>query len=96
MKSFYLCAALSVFYLVPTVYGKDCFLVKENTNVLKKEGQCEIAYAPHSTFKIALSLMGFDSGILESPTSPSFPFKPEYAPGINVCKGDHNAKTWMR
>lgn len=96
MKYFHLCIALSVFYLVPTVYGKECFLVKENTNVLKKEGQCEIAYAPQSTFKIALSLMGFDSGILESPTSPSFPFKSEYAAGINVCKGDHNPKTWMR
>lgn len=96
MKYFILFIALNVFSLIPTVYGKECFLVKDNSSVLKKEGQCEIAYAPHSTFKIALSLMGFDSGIFESPTSPSFPFKSEYSAGINVCKGDHNAKTWMR
>lgn len=96
MNHFLLCTALIVFYLIPTAYGKDCFLVKEKTKVLKNEGRCELAYAPHSTFKIALSLMGFDSGILVSPTEPSFPFKAEYSAGINVCKGDHDAKTWMR
>lgn len=76
--------------------ASDCFIVKEKNTTLKSEGQCQTAYAPNSTFKIALSLMGFDAGILKSETNPSFPFKKEYAPNINVCKGDHNSKEWMR
>lgn len=87
---------LALLCLVTSVHANDCFIVKEDTKVLKSEGQCELAYTPQSTFKIALSLMGFDAGILANETSPSFPFKPEYSHGINVCKGDHNAKTWMR
>lgn len=79
-----------------TVQAGSCFLIKEKAKVLKSEGNCQLAYPPQSTFKIALSLMGFDTGILNSATVPSFPFKAEYSPGISVCKGDHNAKTWMR
>lgn len=96
MRYKFLYAALCFIYLAPSVYGKDCFLVKEKEKVIKAEGECSLAYAPQSTFKIALSLMGFDSGILQSPKTPSFPFKKEYLPGINVCKGDHNPQTWMR
>jgi len=73
-----------------------CFIVKEKDKILKSEGNCQIAYAPNSTFKIALSLMGFDAGILKSELDPSFPYKSEFSTPINVCKGDHNAKTWMR
>lgn len=93
IKFIILCSALSLSF---SSQAKDCFLLKENGKVLKKEGECQTAFAPHSSFKIALSLMGFDSGILKSETTPSFPFLPEYSAGINVCKGDHNPKTWMR
>ena len=43
-----------------------CFIAKENDKILKIEGDCSKRYAPESTFKIPLSLMGFDSGILKS------------------------------
>jgi len=76
--------------------AEECFIVKEKNKTLKSEGSCQEAYAPNSTFKIALSLMGFDSGILVSESVPSFPYRSEYSAPINVCKGDHNAKTWMR
>lgn len=96
MKSLIVSIAFSIFWLGAPVHAKDCFLVKEKAKVIRNEGQCQSAYAPHSTFKIPLSLMGFDSGILLNETTPSFPFKAEYSSNINVCKGDHNAKTWMR
>jgi beta-lactamase class D len=96
MKKIIISLALFIFLFDITVQAKDCFLVKEQTKVIKNEGNCQSSYTPQSTFKIALSLMGFDSGILESATAPTLPFKAEYSPGINVCKGDHNAKTWMR
>jgi beta-lactamase class D OXA-29 len=96
MKSLFVTTAILILCFGKSVSAKDCFLVQEKEKILRSEGQCQTAYAPQSTFKIALSLMGFDSGILLDETKPSFPFKAEYSAGINVCKGDHNAKTWMR
>lgn len=46
--------------------------------VLVQEGECSGRYTPASTFKIALSLMGFDAGILQDEATPKWPFKPGY------------------
>ena len=35
-------------------------------------------------------------GILKNETIPEWPFKESYDPIINVCKGPHNPRTWMR
>lgn len=64
-----------------------CFLAKENNTVIKQEGDCQTRYTPQSIFKIALSLMGYDAGILENESQPEWPFKEGYDPVINVCKG---------
>ncbi len=76
--------------------AESCFLAKENGKVLVQEGDCTSRYAPMSTFKIALSLMGFDSGIFHDESNPSWPCKKEYDYYINACRGDHNPRTWMR
>lgn len=73
-----------------------CFIAKENGKVLKSEGDCATPYAPESTFKIPLSLIGFDFGILKSASNPSWSLPEGTDPYINVCKGDHNPLTWMR
>lgn len=74
----------------------NCFLAKEDGKVLKSEGDCKSRYAPESTFKIPLSLIGFDSGILRDEHKPSWLCKEGCDYFINVCKGDHNPRTWMR
>lgn len=51
--------------------SENCFIAKENGKVLKSEGDCNSAYTPESTFKIALSLIGFDSGILKDEINPT-------------------------
>ena len=76
--------------------SQQCFIAKENAKVLINEGDCETKYAPQSTFKIALSLIGFDSGILKSENNPSWSLPEGTEPYINVCKGNHNPRTWMR
>lgn len=73
-----------------------CFLAKENNQVIKIEGDYLTRYAPESTFKIALSLIGFDSGILIDENSPAWPCKPSYDCFLNVWKCDHTPRTWMR
>jgi beta-lactamase class D len=83
-------------FLCATVQARECFIVVEKEKKLRSEGQCQAAHAPQSTFKIALALMGFDSQILKDEARPAFPFSSEYSPAINVCKSEHNPRTWMR
>ncbi len=48
--------------------------------VLHRSGPCDRRFSPCSSFKLPLALMGFDSGILESPKAPVWELKPEYNP----------------
>lgn len=93
--------------LLPIIYlfsltnalASDCFLAKENGKVLTSEGDCITSYAPNSTFKIVLSLIGFDSGILQNDNDPIWDYKnyeKNYDYYINICKGSHNPHSWMR
>ncbi|MBM4210994.1 MAG: class D beta-lactamase [Gammaproteobacteria bacterium] len=75
---------------------EQCFIAKENSKILQSEGDCTVPYTPESTFKIALSLIGFDSGILKDETHPSWSLPTGTDHYISVCKGDHNPKTWLR
>lgn len=59
-------------------------MANENDNVLKSEGDCKKRYAPCSTFKIALSLIGYDSGILTDMMHPSLPFKEGYHDFLDI------------
>ncbi len=96
MKKFML-FLFSIILLANTAFATEsCFIAKENGKVLRGEGDCASAYTPESTFKIALSLIGFDSGILKDEAHPSWYLPEGTDPYINVCKVDHNPKTWMR
>lgn len=46
--------------------------------VLIEQGACGDRYTPASTFKIAISLMGFDAGILQDENTPVWNFQPGY------------------
>lgn len=74
----------------------NCFIAKNDRKIIVKKGECSARYAPQSTFKIALSLIGFDSGILEDENSPTWSIPSGADPYINTCKVDHNPRTWMR
>lgn len=46
--------------------------------ILLQEGDCDTRVTPASTFKIAISLMGFDSGFLKDAHAPVLPYQKEY------------------
>lgn len=75
--------------------SSQCFIAKENNKIVKEEGDCETRYAPASTFKIPLSLMGYDAGIFQDETHPEWE-RGKYEYHHNACKGSHDPKTWMR
>jgi beta-lactamase class D len=58
--------------------------------------RCDERLTPASTFKIALSLIGFDSGILRDADHPAWPYKDEYKAWNNDWKQTTTPQTWLR
>ena len=75
-----------------------CTLAKDavSGDVLVEEGDCAGRMAPASTFKIAIALMGFDSGILKSPDAPELPFKEGYVYWRPEWKQPTTPARWMK
>lgn len=91
-----ICILLSLLLSFQSHASEFSFIAKEQGKTLVQIGECNETFAPESTFKIPLSLMGFDSSILKTDTSPSWPLPVGVDPFINVCKGDHTPRAWMR
>jgi beta-lactamase class D len=76
--------------------GTECFIARENHKILKQEGHCDLAHSPYSTFKVAISLMGYDEGILQDATHPEWPYKDGYLDWMAVWKQPQNPTTWIK
>ena len=82
--------ALMPFFASNARADEQCTLVYDVTaNELVHESGtiCDDRFSPASTFKIAIALMGFEEGILNSPKSPAI----EYDPAINA-----HFKSWRQ
>lgn len=79
--------------------AENCFIAKENGRIIKQIGQCDKRLSPCSSFKVPIALMGFDAGILKSPTQPKLKFteaiRLSNAPNYNPAKYPFQ-KFWMR
>lgn len=75
-----------------------CTLVLEtsSTDPLLREGTCDERISPASTFKVAISLMGFDAGIFTAPDEPEWPFRDGYVDWNPRWKQATTPKGWMR
>jgi len=87
--------------LIPTVAaaqdGVLCTVLTDanSAEILLQEGSCDQPMSPASTFKIAISLLGFDAGILTDEHSPALPFKEGYPDwGVN-WKQTTDPAAWM-
>ncbi|MCX7115289.1 MAG: class D beta-lactamase [Gammaproteobacteria bacterium] len=79
----------------------NCFIAKENGHIIKQEGECAVRHSPCSTFKIAISLMGYNEGILLDATHPEFLYKPGYIDSfgpfpMEAWKQPQNPTTWIK
>jgi beta-lactamase class D len=63
--------------------------------LLMSKGQCDQRVTPASTFKIAISLMGYDSGILHDEHTPVMPFKKGYADWSPAWRTATDPTSWM-
>lgn len=73
-----------------------CFLAKENNKVIVQEGDCIARHSPCSSFKIAISLMGYNEGILTDEIQPVLPFKKGYVNYMRSWKQPHNPTLWIK
>lgn len=76
--------------------GTKCFLVKENDKVIQQEGECKTRHAPCSTFKIAISLMGYNERFMLDENHPEIAFKAEYDDYFENWKQPYTPKLWMQ
>jgi bla regulator protein BlaR1 len=75
----------------------DCLLMVDAATgaTLESHGNCDVHVTPASTFKIAISLMGFDSGVLQDAHSPYLPYKQEYASPNPSWRHDTDPASWL-
>ena len=65
--------------------------------VLMEEGDCKTRVTPASTFKVALALMGSDSGFITDAHTPTLPFKDGYPDfGGAEWKKPTDPTRWMK
>jgi beta-lactamase class D len=89
MRSTALALAILGFSL-PAARAKTICTIVANAktgDVLSQEGDCDARVTPASTFKIAISLMGFDAGFLKDEHTPTL----SYHPG----DPDWGGKAWL-
>ncbi|MER9656977.1 class D beta-lactamase [Mesorhizobium sp. M0152] len=58
----------------------QCTLIADAASgkTLYQEGICDQRFSPASTFKVPLSLIGYDAGILSDAHTPTWDYKPEF------------------
>jgi beta-lactamase class D len=88
--------AISWLFSVSAFADTKCFVAKEGDTIVKQEGDCAARHSPCSTFKIAVSLMGYNEGILLDETHPEWPFEVGYTDWMPAWKQPHNPTSWMK
>lgn len=64
--------------------------------LLIEEGDCDRRVMPASTFKLAISLMGYDSGFLVDEHVPALPFREGYPDWIESWKATTDPAAWIK
>ena len=67
MKKLFILVSILLFN-IESFANANCFIAKENGAIIQQEGTCTERHSPASTFKIAISLMGYNENILVADT----------------------------
>lgn len=75
-----------------------CTIAQEigSAEPLVQEGECDERFSAASTFKIAISLMGFDGSILTASDQPEWPFQEGYTDWNPAWREGTTPERWMR
>ena len=99
MRHMCLVAVAAAFAALPAVSQAEtiCSIVEdvETGKTLLKQGDCDRRLSPASTFKLALSLMGYDANILVDETKPVWPFVKGYSDWPATWEDSATPRLWM-
>jgi beta-lactamase class D len=78
--------------------GILCTVVTDTSSEqrLRQDGACDRPVTPASTFKIAISLMGYDAGFLTNEHSPTLPFRKGYADWMPSWRTTTDPTSWIK
>jgi len=97
MRIYFVLMAFLGFSYLP-LYGEENFiLINGSTNEIIREfgPNIEERVTPASSFKIVLSLMGYDAGILQDEQVPTWHFQEGYDDFFESWKRSQTPQTWM-
>lgn len=87
-----------VLLTLPALATEACTLIvaaDDGQAVYRSGDRCEEAVSPASTFKLAMALMGFDAGLLESPDVPAIPYDPALNAPYEIWRKTTTPTTWL-
>lgn len=100
MKSLWnLLAILLMAVVAPVTHAHPlCTLIADakTGEFMVRDGQCSDRVTPSSTFKIAISVMGFDSGFLKSEHDPVLPYREGYPSWSEDWKQPTDPQRWLK
>jgi len=77
--------------------SSECFIATEGNRTVVQEGACDQRHSSCSTFKIAISLMGFNEKILIDETNPKLPFTDKKGnEALPEWEEDQDPITWIK
>lgn len=91
--------AMVLFVTSDASAATTCTLVVDaatRVTLIRVGDRCDERLTPASTFKVPLSLIGFDSGILSDADRPAWPYRPEYQAWNDAWKQTTTPRTWLR
>ncbi len=88
----------SIAVLCPASAAEVCTAIADAATgqVLVQRGDCQRQVTPASTFKIAISLMGYDAGILHDEHAPVMPFREGYVDWRPSWREPADPARWMK
>lgn len=87
-----------VILFISKIYAIETIIISNlnEKNVIYKQGKVEQQVSPCSTFKIALSLIGFDFGILQDELNPKWQYNENYKTSNELWKSIHYPQIWIQ
>ena len=97
MRIAFLCLIAATLLGRAAVAAPACTLIADAASgkMLVQDGPCNDRVTAASTFKIPLSLIGFDTGYLKDAHTPALPYKDEYKTMMESWKITTDPTIWM-
>ena len=91
---------LVLMLMVPAARAEEaCTLIvaaDDGAELYRSGDRCDVPYSPASSFKLALALMGFDSGLLESPNAPAIAYDPALKARYESWRQTTDPTRWLK